>query len=156
MNEKLKQRMDSEILKLTPEKREAINSIDWVKITEDIGKNFSLTEVEIHNFQTETGLVLIGLVDPTTYTQNIEDNVGTTKVEAEKISSEAFNKIFSPLLDFIELAIKNKIKYQKQTWQQSVNFIISGGDYSFFVEQPGKIGELITPSKGNMNNKLRI
>ena len=135
MIEQLKQKINEEILKLPKINQEAINSIDWGGISEEIGKKYLLTENEIHDFQTETGLVLIGLVGLDMYALNIEKNIGVSQEESEKIAKEAFDRIFKPIADIIEQDVKNKIKTQIPKWDQSVNFIISGGDYSNFIEK---------------------
>jgi len=135
MTEKLKQKINEEILKLPKERQEAINVIDWGKITEEIGKKFLLTENEINNLQIETGLALVGLTDLDFYMTNIENNVGLTAGEANKITVETFDKIFTPIANKIESSIKNRLKSQKPRWNQVVNFIVSGGDYSNFIEK---------------------
>src|SRR3989344_2165392 len=97
MTEKLKQIIKEEVLKLPKEVQEAINSLDWRGIAEEIGKKYKLNESEINDFQVETLLILVGLEEAEFYVRNIENNVGTSKDEAEKISREAFERIFIPI-----------------------------------------------------------
>mgnify|MGYP001570740597 FL=1 len=94
MIEKLKQTIREEVAKLSREMQEAINSFDWVKVAEEIGKKYKLSEDEIHDLQVETLLVLIGVEYRDLYALNIEENIGTTKEESEKIAEEVFQKIF--------------------------------------------------------------
>jgi hypothetical protein len=131
MTEQLKQKMEEEIIKLPKERQGAINAFGWVKVTEEIGKKHLLTESELNDFQLETGLVLIGLVDFSSYALNIENNVGTTEEESTKIADEVFDEVFTPISKSIESFVKSK----DPNWAQTVNFIISGGDYSTFIEQ---------------------
>ncbi len=135
MTEKLKQKMSSEIAKLSKVKQEAINSLDWGNITEEVGKKYSFSEKEMNALQVETGLVLIGLVNPNIYEENIEENVGVTKNNAEKIAQEIFEKIFSPFSEKIVSLTKSSVRLNSVSWDKTVSFIISGGDYSYFVEK---------------------
>ena len=134
MEEQLKQKMNEEIAKLPGENQEAINSLDWYKIVEEVGQKHSLVESEIFDLKTETGLVLIGLVEGLNlYTLNIENNIGTSYEKAIKITEDIFDKLLAPVARMIEISIKNKTRIQNSKWNQSVNFITSGGDYSSFI-----------------------
>ena len=149
MTEKLKQIIKEELVKLPKDSQDAINSLDWASIAEEIGKKSLLTESEINNLQTETFLVLIGLEDLDSYTLNIENEIGTSKNEAGKIASEAMEKIFTPISNLMEEKIKNNIKNKNPAWDQNINFVLSGGDYFAFLENPtlppplgkGRVGE---------------
>ena len=134
MTEKLKQIIQEKVKKLPKEAQNAVNSLDWVKISEEIGKKYLLSEAEINNFQVETLLVLVGLTDPDFYETNIENEVGTTKEEAANMANDAIAKIFTPISNVIVEKIKNSSKGKNPNWKQSVNFILSGGDYSAFME----------------------
>jgi len=133
MIEKLKQIIQEEVLKLPKENQDVINAFDWVKITEEIGKKFLLSESEINNLQVETLLILIGLEDPDLYALNIENEVGTSKDEAKKITEEVRQKIFTPINDTLIENIKKSGKTKNSNPEQTLNFILSGGDYSSFM-----------------------
>ena len=45
------------------------------------------------------------------------------------------NDIFSPISDKIMLSIKNNVRLSSVSWDKTIDFIISGGDYSVFVEK---------------------
>lgn len=135
MTEKLKQIVKEEMMKLSKDTQEAINSFDWASITEEIGKKYLLSESEINDLQVETLLALLGLVDLDFYATSIENNVGTTKDDAIKIAGEAFAKIFTPIYDKLEENIKKNLQGKNLGWQETLNFILSGGDYSAFTER---------------------
>lgn len=163
MTDKLKQTIKEEIGKLPKENQGVINNFGWEKISEEIGKKYLLSENEINDFQIETLLVLVRVEDINDYAKNIEDNVGTSKKEAEKIADEAFKKIFTPIGSELEENIKKSGIVENSTVEQSLNFILSGGDYSVFVvpnspleEYPSGGGgistppsKLATPQEGN-------
>ncbi|MDE2399485.1 MAG: hypothetical protein KGL67_00510 [Patescibacteria group bacterium] len=141
MTEKLQQIIKREVAKLPKYTQEAITSLDWGNVIEQIGKKYSFNESELNDLHVQTLLVLIGLTDPNLYAKNIENEVGTTKDEAEKIASEAFEKIFEPINNILEEKIKKNMKDKKTDVVQNVNFILSGGDYSVFVDD-ANVGSL--------------
>ena len=135
MTEKLQKIIKEEIAKLPKENQEVINAFDWVKITEEIGKKYLLGESEIGDLQVETILVLVGLEEPDSYTRNIENEVGTSRNEATKIAEQIFQKIFIPINDVLVENIKKSEKMKDPKWDQNLDFILSGGNYSSFLEK---------------------
>src|SRR3989338_10227970 len=106
MTEKLKQTIEEEMMKLPKELQEAISASNWVDVTKEIGKKYLLGENEINDFQVETLLVLVGIEPGASYTSNIENEVGTSKSEAEKIATETFQRIFIPMGNHLEESVK--------------------------------------------------
>lgn len=135
MTDKLKQIVQRELVKLPKENQEAINAFDWGKISEEVGNKYRLNEGELNDFQVQTFLILIGLTDVKFYATSVENELGLSKAEAEKISEEVMQKIFIPISDAIVDKIKNSDKFRKPNAEQSLNFILSGGDYSSFMEK---------------------
>jgi hypothetical protein len=136
MKEKLQQIVKDQVPLLPKEVQEAMNSLDWMSLVEEIGKKHLLSEEEIDNLQTETLLVLIGMEEGEAYVKNIEDEVGTSAEEAEKIADEADEKIFAPIYNSYIENIKKSGKAKNGKPEQNLNFILSGGDYSAFVNPP--------------------
>jgi hypothetical protein len=168
MTEKLKQVIKEEMEKLPKETQEAVNAFDWAKITEEIGGKYLLNESEINDLQVQTLLVLIGLTDADFYETSVENEVGTTKDESKKITGEIFQRIFSPIADIITENIKKKSRSKSTDTEQTLNFILSGGDYSSFIKnrdaapqgipsETNKINTLIKPGKmTDIKSKLVI
>lgn len=146
ISEKSKNLIKEEMLNLPKEVQDAINSLDWESIAEQIGKKYLLDENEINTFQLETASFILGLVDEDLYPRNIEDEVGTSRAEAEKIAREVEEKIFKPIYDTMIENIKNSQKSKSSTAEQNLNFILSGGDYSAFVEET-------TPTNGTIQEE---
>ena len=159
MTEKLKQIIQEEVVKLPKEAQEVINSLSWENIAEEIGKKYLLTESEINDLQVETLLILVGLENGNYFGQNVENNVGATKDEAVKITEEIAQKIFTPINNALEENIKNNLKNKNPNWQQSLNFILSGGDYSAFMA-PTRTEETVLPTfslkEENIKEKFNI
>jgi len=136
ITEKLKQIIQREVAKLPKENQEVINNFGWEQIAEEIGKKHLLSDEEASIFQAETLVVLVGLEDPDYYAQNIENEVGTSKEEARKISDDVFEKIFTPINNILIENIKQGEKNKNANAEQNLDFILSGGDYSAFATPP--------------------
>ena len=141
MTEKLKQTIKDEVAKLPKENQEVINNFSWESIAEEIGKKYLLLDDEINIFQAEILIVLVGLEDPDFFAKNIEDGIGTSKTEAEKIADEVIQKIFTPINDILIENIKKSDKVKNANAEQNLNFILSGGDYTAFLDVPRLIDE---------------
>jgi hypothetical protein len=159
MDEKLKQIYDREIQKLPKENQMALMNFDWVKISAEIGQKYFLNEEEVSDLQLETMLVLLGLEDPEFYVDNIENEVGTSKNVAEKVANEVLEKILTPINNVILENIKKSEEAKNPNWKQSLNFVLSGGNYGVFLEKGDaeapvptatpKINTLSVPKKMN-------
>lgn len=156
MTEKLKQIAEEEIMKLPKEAQDAINSLDWGNIAEEIGKEHLLSEGEVSVFQAETLLVLVGIEYSDLYTSNIENNVGTTREEAEKMARDAYQKIFIPVNDAIMENIKKNLENKNPSWEQTVDFVLSGGNYAVFMEDKENLDAGKTVSSPTLDNSHRI
>jgi hypothetical protein len=137
MTDKLKQTIKEEMEKLPKETQEAINASSWERVAEEIGRKYLLNEDEINNLQVETLLILIGLEDPEFFATNVENEIGTSKNEAEKITEDVIQKIFTPINDVLVENIKKSKEVKDPKWDQSLNFILSGGDYHSFMAPTG-------------------
>lgn len=134
MTENSQKRIEEEITKLPKENKDAINTVNWVALVEEIGKKLSLTNEEIDKLQTVTGVALVGLINQDRYAFEIE-NIGITKNETQNIILEVTEKIVEPIAKKIEDSIKKKMPLKTPKWDERVNFILSGGDYSVFLDK---------------------
>jgi hypothetical protein len=150
MTDKLQQTIKEEVAKLPKDNQEVINNFGWEKITEEIGKKYLLSDNEINNFQVETLLILIGLEDLELYANNVENEVGTSKNEANKISEEVLKKIFTPISDILIENIKKSGKSKNPSWDKNLDFILSNGDYSAFMEKRA----IVTSEETTTINKI--
>ncbi len=132
MTDKLKQLIKEELIKLPKELQNVINSFDWEKETKDIGQKFLLTEEELNGLYAEVAIILLNISDEELLQINIENRIGTTKKEALNLTQEIRKRILKPMGDKRNELFKNNLIFNKPNWKQSVNFIISGGDYSVF------------------------
>ena len=135
MTEELKKTIKEELANLTQEGQDAINAVDWVKITEEIGKKFNLEESEVGDLQIETLLVLIGATDLEFYAVNIENHVNTTTATANALAEEVFKQVLTPVRNLFEENIKKSVGNKNLGPEQNLNFILSGGNYSSLMKK---------------------
>jgi hypothetical protein len=138
MTEKLEQLIKEHMVSLPKESQEAINNSGWVKTCEEIGKKHLLGDQEINLLQAKVGIVLTGLEEQDYLVLGIEDDVGTSKTEAEKMAEEVVQKILKPIVESLEKKIKESMPNRVVKWQQNLDFILSGGDYTAFIREPAE------------------
>ncbi len=148
MTDKLKNIIKEEIVKLPKDTRAAIEAVDWASKVEEIGKKYLLNESETNDLQVETMLVMFGIDYADSYTTNIENKVGTTKDDAEKIAQEIYEKVFSPINDVFVENIRKSGKHINAAPEQNLDFILSGGDYSAFVEKRDNVPPSTSQGEG--------
>lgn len=136
MTEEIKQKIQEQIDLLPKDSQQAIASFDWIKESQNIAKTYNLFDEEIDDLIIEIGLLISGVSYPDEFTTNIEDEVGTTREDAEKISNEVLEKILKPIAKKREEIIKQNIKNNPQSWDKEMKFVLSGGDYSHLGDRP--------------------
>ena len=134
MTEQLKKIIHDELVVLPEKVSKAINSVDWVEICNNVGLKYLLTDDEINKLQTEVLLVLINMEYLNDLKLNIENHIKTSKEAAEVMEKELTEQIFNPINNKIKEDIKNNLSYKNVSWNQTINFIVSGGDYTVFLE----------------------
>lgn len=135
MTEKLKQTTKEELLRMPREWQEVVSVFDWGTISEEIGKKYFLGESEINDLQVEIMFILTGTEEIADLKINIENNLVISGSTAEKITNELLGKIFQPLTDKMTENIKRSLKARSIHWQQNLDFILSGGDYTAFIRR---------------------
>jgi len=135
MTEKLAQTIKEDLVKLPLEVGKAITSSGWEEITEIIGKKYSLSDDDINILQLEVGLVLLKYNKISMFTINIHSSLLIDEETAINITKELDEKVFTPIEKSIQSLIKINPHYKNVNWNQTINFIISGGDYSVFLDK---------------------
>ncbi len=136
MTEELKKIIGEELQVLPKESMEAINSFDWEKVSKEIGSKYLFTEEEQNQLDAEIVLVMLGITEQEFLPSRIENNIITTHDNAEKITEEIVEKILKPIVNTLSEKIKSTLKSRVVHWQQNLDFILSGGDYTAFIRDP--------------------
>lgn len=85
--------------------REALSKIDWAREIVEIGKKHGLHVDEMGALQTETVMVLVGLVHPNDYAKNLRTELHiprlTVDLIVEDVNEKIFKNIRQALIDFL-------------------------------------------------------
>ncbi len=100
-NEKMKQVFEEELQKLPEINRRALLSFDWLKQITEIGKSNGIIDSEIEDFQIETILVLVGMVSPNDYPNELAVRLALSPAQVESLLGEVVKKVFTPIHDYI-------------------------------------------------------
>jgi hypothetical protein len=133
--EKLEEIIKTKVVKLPKETQEIINSFGWEKISEEIGRKYSLNDEQIKNLKSQIGLILAESVGLEFIVVSIENNLDVNNEEAIKISQDVVNKILKPIAIKLMETIKKSLPVRSIHWQQNLDFILSGGDYTAFIQR---------------------
>lgn len=101
MNEKLRQQFEEELVYLPEINQQALKSFDWATELLAIGKNYGLHIDELEDLQIETMLVMVGLVPPENYQNELITRLAISPTEANKIIEQVNERIFTPIHDYI-------------------------------------------------------
>ncbi|MES2023450.1 MAG: hypothetical protein V4439_02090 [Patescibacteria group bacterium] len=144
MIEILKNVIKKEMVKLPKTTQEIFNLSDFEKQLDEISKEyFQDDEEKINNFQAETVLLLLGVNPLNNYAKKVAYSSILAMEDAEKITKKAIEKIFIPLAEKVNENIKSKLKSKNPKYDQNMKFILSGGDYSHFLENPNMVGTVV-------------
>lgn len=91
---------------LSKESREAIDNVNW-KLT-ILGMNKKYNPDQLENLETETELLLCGILNPEDYPRELENRMNITKEEVNLIVSEMDRLIFKKIQEELEKRINNK------------------------------------------------
>ena len=82
---------------LTPETREAIDSVDWKSLVVGMreSKKFSFSQIEI--LGTETEKVLVGLISGESYKRELKNSMTLSEVDLNKLIAEMNEKVFKKI-----------------------------------------------------------
>lgn len=135
MTEKLAQTIKENLIKLPLEVGKAITSSGWEGITEMVGRKYSLSDDDINIIQLEVGLVLLGYNKINMFAQNIRSSAVLDEETAINIAKDLDERVFTPIEQSMQSLIKINPHYKNVNWNQTINFIVSGGDYSVFLDK---------------------
>ncbi len=84
--------------KLPKDVQQAILSVDYEKVLKDITQRYHLHIDQGAKLETETTLIMLGLVQPKNYSKNLIFEARIDPKAAELIASEVNEKIFQPII----------------------------------------------------------
>jgi len=111
MNKQTEESIKEHLSKLPEDNQQAINSIDWLKECQEIGKKYNLIESEIAGLEAEVALFLVGLSDLKTLHKYIDNEIGGTGWQ--EIEKEVHENILLPIAEKLEEISPSKQSYTK-------------------------------------------
>src|SRR4051812_6697511 len=105
---------------LTPEARDVISSPEWYSRVEQIGNKYSLSAEQINSLQYEILFILVGMEPDESLGENIQNELGISRLLAGQIVEEVNERIVSFIVDSVE----------KKTPQKDTNAIQNDVSFS--------------------------
>jgi len=103
--------LKDQIHKIPPQVKHYLQSPAYPEVMRDVIKEHQIHLDAAQKVETETTMLLIGLVAPSNYEQKLIENVGLGKEQAREIAKSMNEKVFKPLVE----------SYKKPTPQPSIN-----------------------------------
>ncbi len=150
--------------KLPSDVQAIFSSMKWLETLETISTKYNLNEKQKETLATETTLLLLSILSPMEYADNL---IKELEIADENIVKNILEEIDSSILKDIapklyETYNKNgdelvKKEVEKAGVHQNVNFITSGGDYSHFAEtKKEEVVIPVTPSVAKTPDPYRM
>lgn len=149
MNPELERTIKEQIQKLPQEVKNLISNVGiWDKIL-NVGSKNRLNEKQARILLIETSLILFGLTNPEDLFYQLKEQLKVAENTIISVIKEVDEKIIGNLKKILidtynknveveENKIKENVKNKNTNWQQNVDFALSGGDYSVFMEDRQK------------------
>lgn len=144
--------------------REAIASFDWARIVFDIGRKNNLQVDDIGEIQKEVMLVVLGLISPKEFYDQMVERVGIVEDKAFNIADEVNEKVFVRIREYM------KNYYEEQEEVQSERRVLNSAGIRFddgedlpeeaiktkpAVENKKTEEEIIVPPPQNANSNIK-
>ena len=108
----LKVKIEEAKSKLPDQTRRAIEAVDWRAVILGMRKSKGYTFEQLGDLETETELLLAGLVEPARYPLELERHMRVTKAQADELVNEMNMMVFSKIR---EEMIKDSEKKREQS-----------------------------------------
>ena len=135
----LKIKIDKAKEALSEESRRAVDGVDWKTIILSMRteKGYSYTQLE--DLETETELLLCGLINPEEYPKELEKRMGIPRAQVDELVNELNEKVFKKIREeLIKNIERKKIPENKQTEEpkNSENHLESREELLEKIENP--------------------
>lgn len=127
----------------------------------NIGKKNGLNEDQLGTLQLETNLVMLGLVHPDKYSDELKSHLNVNDIKIDNIVNDINKELLTEIREKL-IGMFDEEPESKWDWKENLDFILPGGDYSALVEERiNQMPETPTipvnpPSLRDIKNKLEI
>ena len=99
---------------LSPDTLRSIDAVDWKKAIIDMRAQKGYSFEQLEDLETETELLLAGLLDPEDYPKEIEKRLGLSKAQTSDLVQEMNAKVFSRIREeFIKITENKKLAEER-------------------------------------------
>lgn len=128
MNENNTEQLIEEHLKTLPKPvKDAIGSFDWAREVFDIGQKKHLHVNDIGEIQTEVMLVVLGLISPKDFYDQMVSRIGVKEDLALEIADEVNEKVFVRIRNFMKNYYAEQEKKDKEIVSSERNVLKNAG-----------------------------
>jgi hypothetical protein len=113
-------KIDKARMALPAETRQAIDAVDWKNAVLGMRKSKGYTFEQLGDLETETELLLCGLLNPEDYPKELESRLGITKVKVNELVEEMNQLVFIKIRE--ELIKITEQKQNSVSSEKSLNF----------------------------------
>ena len=118
MPDEIQNTINEQLQTLPPEIAQAIKSIDWATKINEIGQKYALHIDQLGILENEIVLVLIGLVNPDDFANQIRSRINLPEDKILQIEQDATSLIFAPvrqnLIDIYDEELKDDQSEEKE------------------------------------------
>ncbi len=138
----LQQKIAEYYVKLPKEAQTVFANMKWMEDLKRISAKYNLNEEQIATLATETTLVLLGIIHLNEYEKIIVSEFKISKESTDKIIAEIYISILKAVQPHLIKAFDTNAKFlaeekiKNAKWDDNIKFILSGGNYSYFMEKP--------------------
>jgi ribonuclease HII len=109
----LQTRIEKAKSQLTDETLSAINAIDWKSIILRMRDKMGYSLEQLGTLETETELVLCGLLNPRDYPKELENRMGISKIQTNELVNEMNKQVFSKIKEELVKISEKKSEFVK-------------------------------------------
>jgi len=108
-------KIDEAKAQLPEETRNAINAVDFKAVILEMRKTKGYTFEQLGDLETETELLLCGLVSPENYSKELENRMHLSKIEVNELIKEMNDHVFAKIKENLVKENEGKIKEKNDT-----------------------------------------
>ena len=137
----LQQKIAEYFEKLPSDLQTVFSDMKWLQNINEISVKYNLSSTQTETFATETTLLLLAIIHVDEYEDILRKELGQSKETVEKIFEEIYSSFLENIQEQLEEAYYENVnslmeeRVINSDWKQNINFVLSGGDYSSFLEE---------------------
>ena len=143
--EELQKKIAAYYSKLSPKAQEVFSKMEWLSVLSKITEKYGLNDNQKEFLASETTLLLLGLIHPIAFEEDLVKETGLTEDIADKILEELNKSIFGDIQQHIVEAFNANKKSETEGVVERQSNIVQDLD-TRFDKLPGNIQEVVEKS----------